>query len=173
MQMELTNANTFLANIIMIFHILVIIFILLAPFSNNSSFLILHIIFAISLLTHWYNNNDLCSLTIENNSIYNINRTSDNNFSLYSITDDIELIDCEEKRTLSFSDIKKFIKIIDCIGQDTFELTINTNNIEYKSLKNGPFPIRPERPEILLPSDCLFREDIVYKVWGDNKKSNE
>ena len=77
--------------------------------------------------------NDLCSLTIENNSIYNINRTSDNNFSLYSITDDIELIDCEEKRTLSFSDIKKFIKIIDCIGQDTFELTINTNNIEYKS----------------------------------------
>ena len=28
---------------------------------------------------------------------------------------------------------KKFIKIIDCIGQDTFELTINTNNIEYKS----------------------------------------
>lgn len=47
------------------------------------------------------------------------------------------------------------------------------DNIEYKSLKNGPFPIRPERPEILLPSDSLFREDIVYKVWGDNKKSNE
>ena len=62
--MELTNANKFLANIIMIFHILVIIFILLAPFSNNSSMLILHIVFSISLLTHWYSNNDLCSLTL-------------------------------------------------------------------------------------------------------------
>lgn len=47
------------------------------------------------------------------------------------------------------------------------------DNVEYKSLKNGPFPIIPERPEILLPSDSLFREDVIYKVWGDNKKSNE
>ena len=63
MQLESTN-NAFLANLIMIFHILVIIFMILAPFSNSSSFLILHIVFSFSLLIHWYANNNLCSLTL-------------------------------------------------------------------------------------------------------------
>lgn len=77
--------------------------------------------------------NDLCTLTIEDNQIYSINRTVDNNFSLYSRTSDIELIDCEEKVNLSFSDIKKFIKILECINEDSVELILNPNNIEYKS----------------------------------------
>jgi hypothetical protein len=30
-----------------------------------------------------------------------------------------------------------------------------------------------ERPAYLLPSDSMFRADIVYKKWNENGKSNE
>lgn len=74
--------------------------------------------------------NDLSSLTLEENKIYNINRTPDNNFSLYIRTDEIEY--SGEKRLLSFSDIKKFIKVFDCIQSNTIELYINQNSVEYR-----------------------------------------
>ena len=32
--------------------------------------------------------------------------------------------------------------------------------------KKGPFPVRVERPLYLLPSDSMFRTDIIYKKWG-------
>lgn len=47
------------------------------------------------------------------------------------------------------------------------------DGVEYKSYKKGPFPISVKRPAVLLPSDSLFREDIIYKRWDDNKRSNE
>lgn len=75
--------------------------------------------------------NDLCTLTLENNLISNLNRTPDNNFSLYSYTDDIEF--SGEKHNISFADIKKFIKVLECITEDQIDLLINSNNIEYKS----------------------------------------
>jgi hypothetical protein len=74
--------------------------------------------------------NDLSSLTLENGVIYNINRTPDNNFSLYIRTDEIEY--SGEKRVLSFSDIKKFIKVFDCIPSNTIDLKLNANSVEYK-----------------------------------------
>jgi hypothetical protein len=77
--------------------------------------------------------NDLCTLTIEKDLIYNINRSADSNFSLYSTSSDIEVLDYEDKRNLSFSDIKKFIKILDCINQEEIILYLNPNNIEFKS----------------------------------------
>lgn len=55
--------NTFLANIIYVFHILVILFVIFAPFSNIPSILIIHIAFSFSLLVHWIANNNACSLT--------------------------------------------------------------------------------------------------------------
>lgn len=77
--------------------------------------------------------NDICTLTVEEDKIYSINRTSDNNFSLYSVTSDVEISEYTEKTNLSFSDVKKFIKILDCLNQEQVELDINSNNIEYKS----------------------------------------
>lgn len=53
-----------LANIIWLFHILVVLFVLFAPFSNRSHLLILHIVFSISLLVHWHFNDNTCSLTL-------------------------------------------------------------------------------------------------------------
>jgi len=52
-----------LANLVSIFHIIVVLFVLFAPFSNIPAMLILHVTFSISLLTHWYGNSDVCSLT--------------------------------------------------------------------------------------------------------------
>jgi hypothetical protein len=46
------------------------------------------------------------------------------------------------------------------------------DHVQYKSVKEGPFPLEIERPAFLLPSDSLFRADIVYKKWGDNDTSN-
>lgn len=64
--MESTNSNVniFLANAINIFHIIVILFILIIPFSKVPMLLLLHIVFSLSLLVHWYNNNNQCSLTL-------------------------------------------------------------------------------------------------------------
>lgn len=76
--------------------------------------------------------NELCSLTLEEDSIYNLNRTSDTNFSLYARTEDVKYDG--EKRSVSFADIKRFIKVLDCIPLDTnIELIVNENNIEYVS----------------------------------------
>lgn len=76
--------------------------------------------------------NELCSLTLEDNTISNLNRTADTNFSLYALTTDIEYKG--NKRVLSFSDIKRFIKVLDCIPSDeNINLILNENNIEYSS----------------------------------------
>lgn len=79
--------------------------------------------------------NDICSLTLENNTIYSFNRTTDSTFTLFSYTDDIYYEG--EKKILSFAEIKKFVKAFECIPQDNdIVLKLNENNIEYKSHVN-------------------------------------
>jgi predicted neutral ceramidase superfamily lipid hydrolase len=57
------STNVFLANCISIFHTLVVLFVLLAPFIDIPAILILHITFSICLLVHWWANNNICSLS--------------------------------------------------------------------------------------------------------------
>lgn len=45
-------------------HILIILFTIFAAFTNIPGILSLHIVFTISLLTHWYLNDSMCSLTL-------------------------------------------------------------------------------------------------------------
>lgn len=45
-------------------HLLVILFVLLAPFSNSNYLLLLHIIVVPFIIFHWVLNNNLCCLTI-------------------------------------------------------------------------------------------------------------
>lgn len=59
-----TISNLLLANFISFLHILVVLFVILAPFSNILYILILHVSFAACLLLHWRNNSDICSLSI-------------------------------------------------------------------------------------------------------------
>ena len=61
-----------LANIIKIFHISIILFILLAPYYDNPLISILHITFSICIMIHWYHNSNLCSLTILENKLRGI-----------------------------------------------------------------------------------------------------
>jgi len=65
-EMESLNSdvNIILANMINLFHIIVILFVLFIPFSNVPMLLLLHVVFSLSLLVHWYNNNNQCSLTL-------------------------------------------------------------------------------------------------------------
>lgn len=58
------ETNLFLANFIRLLHILLVLFILIAPFTNTPGYLILHITLSISLLTHWVGNSDICSLSL-------------------------------------------------------------------------------------------------------------
>ena len=55
--------NILLANLVRLFHIFIILFVLIAPFINDSSILILHISFCICLMIHWIFNSDQCVLT--------------------------------------------------------------------------------------------------------------
>ena len=56
--------NIILANLVRLFHIIVIIFVLIGPFSKNPLVLILHIVFCLCLMIHWMFNSDTCFLTL-------------------------------------------------------------------------------------------------------------
>lgn len=56
--------NIFLANAIFLFHLLVVLFVLLAPFQPYINLILLHIVFSVSLLVHWFGNSNDCSLTL-------------------------------------------------------------------------------------------------------------
>lgn len=61
---ECNKTNILLANAISLFHIMIILFVLIAPFTNIVALLILHVTFCLSLLVHWYTNNNICSLSV-------------------------------------------------------------------------------------------------------------
>jgi hypothetical protein len=61
---EVKTTSLLLANLIFIFHCLVVLFVLFAPFTNIPSLFILHITFCFSLMVHWYSNSNVCSLSI-------------------------------------------------------------------------------------------------------------
>lgn len=67
--------NELLANIISLFHILIILFVILAPFSGSIYLLIIHIFFCISLFVHWYANNNSCSLSIIESRLRGLDHT--------------------------------------------------------------------------------------------------
>lgn len=51
--------------LIRLFHIFVILFIVLTPFiSDYFLILLLHFVSSLSLIVHWYTNNNICSLTL-------------------------------------------------------------------------------------------------------------
>ena len=49
---------------------------------------------------------------------------------------------------------------------------VKFDDVVFKSVKEGPFPVKPVRQPFLLPSDSLFRLVIMFKMWGNNQRSN-
>ena len=50
--------------LITVLHLIVIIFVIGAPFSNSNYLLMMHIIIVPFIMFHWYLNNNTCSLTV-------------------------------------------------------------------------------------------------------------
>jgi hypothetical protein len=69
------NGDLILADIIFVFHVLIVLFMLLAPFSGIPALLILHIVFGISLVAHWATNNNICSLTVLEGQLRGVHHT--------------------------------------------------------------------------------------------------
>lgn len=53
-----------LADVVRMFHLFIVCFVILGPFINKISILILHFTFCFSLLVHWYGNSNVCSLSL-------------------------------------------------------------------------------------------------------------
>ena len=58
-----------LANLITIIHVVIVIFTIIGPFSNNKNLLIVYTALAFSLINHWSFNDDTCCLTVIENKI--------------------------------------------------------------------------------------------------------
>jgi len=56
--------NTLILNIITIFHILFVAFIVITPFTKHTQMLLLHFIIVPFVMLHWYTNNNTCVLTL-------------------------------------------------------------------------------------------------------------
>jgi len=56
--------NDSILTLISVLHLIVIIFVLAAPFSNSNYLLSLHAILVPFILLHWWMNNNTCSLTV-------------------------------------------------------------------------------------------------------------
>ena len=67
--------NVFLADLVFIFHCIIILFVLLAPFTQIPAILILHITFGFCLFIHWWANSNVCSLTVLEASLRGLDRT--------------------------------------------------------------------------------------------------
>jgi hypothetical protein len=50
--------------LITVLHLIVIIFVIGAPFSNSNYLLMMHVIIVPFIMFHWYLNNNTCSLTV-------------------------------------------------------------------------------------------------------------
>ncbi len=65
---------------VQVLHVAFILFIVVTPFTNNTYFLLLHVIMIPFLYLHWCTNNDTCMLTVVERYIqYQINGKIDDN----------------------------------------------------------------------------------------------
>lgn len=56
--------NEFFLQLITLIHILVILFIILVPFTNNTYLLVLYVVIVPFIVLHWVLNNNTCALTL-------------------------------------------------------------------------------------------------------------
>ncbi len=71
-----SSSSILLADIIYYFHVLIVLFIIITPFTNMISLLILHVTFSICLLLHWKANSNVCSLSMLESYLRGVDRDS-------------------------------------------------------------------------------------------------
>jgi hypothetical protein len=115
------DTNLLLANIISIFHLIVILFMIITPFFDIPMLLFLHIMFALCLMIHWYSNSNACSLTLLEHKLRGIRETNTYSYKFIAPIYDI-----------SNTDLSNIIWIITLIL-----LYISINNLlRSKTIKN-------------------------------------
>lgn len=70
--METSILNNFLIVLISILHLIIILFILIVPFSDSNYLLFMYCIVIPFIILHWILNNNMCCLTVAENYIRNI-----------------------------------------------------------------------------------------------------
>lgn len=75
---------------------------------------------------------DLAILTLEDGKMYSINKTADNNIVLLARCGDVTSGE-GDRTNINLPDVKKFIKAFDAIDDESISVTLNSNNIEYRS----------------------------------------
>ena len=75
------------------------------------------------------NLNDKTVIKVEKNKISSITASNDATLVLYSETD----VGCDFEKNINIPDIKKFVRVLECVECDTVDLDINSNNIKYVS----------------------------------------
>lgn len=75
------------------------------------------------------NLNDKTIIKMEKNKLSSITASSDATLILYSETD----INCDFEKNVNIPDIKKFVRVLECVEDDTIDIDITSNNIKYVS----------------------------------------
>lgn len=75
------------------------------------------------------NLNDKTIIKLEKNKISSITASNDATLVLYSETE----VACDFQKSINIPDIKKFVRVLECVDNDTVELDINSNNLKYTS----------------------------------------
>lgn len=60
----MNDYKSFLADCIWAFHVSIVLFVLIAPFTNILALLVIHVAFCVTLLVHWWFNSNVCSLSV-------------------------------------------------------------------------------------------------------------
>lgn len=111
---------------------------------------------------------DLAIISVFQNEITSLNKTADNNTILLARCKDASL-DGDQKIDLNVPDVKKFIRVFDCISDENIAVKINNNNIEYKSPKTK-FKFHLLEDGIITPPGHslkkidTFEYDVVFKI---------
>jgi hypothetical protein len=73
------------------------------------------------------NLNDKVVLKVEKDKISSLTASTDATLVLYSETES----ECEGDKSINIPDIKKLVRVLECVEGDALELDVNSNNIKY------------------------------------------
>lgn len=104
--------NIFLANIIKLFHILVILFIIIIPFIKIPILLFLHIIFVLCILCHWYLNSNICFLSILEAQLRGTNRYNTYTHQFIAPIYDMSFFKKDSKESINLYQVENDMNIL-------------------------------------------------------------
>lgn len=121
--------------------------------------------------------NDQCILKVEEKQLTCLVSSSDNTLILFSS------LNCENDfvRNLHVPDIKKLLRVLDCINDEDVKLKINSNNIEYSSketkfkyhLFEDNFLVEPPiKPEKIKSFETDFAFDLTKEDYQKMVKAS-